>query len=59
MILIFETNTYFSEFILFLFFLGSFYRYVKMKFGRMLKPLIINDDPISIDRRYAFEQNGR
>ena len=48
--LIFETNTYFSEFILFYFIFGSFYRYVKMKFGGLLKPLIINDDPISIDR---------
>ena len=59
MILIFEPNTYFSEFILFYFIFGSFYRYVKMKFGRLSKPLIINDDPISIDRGYAFEQNGR
>ena len=30
-----------------------------MKFGRLLKPLIINDDPISIDREYTLEQNGR
>ena len=30
-----------------------------MKFGRLLKPLIINDDPISIDRGYNLEQNGR
>ena len=59
MILIFETNKYFSFYLFIQLYILAFYSSVKMKFGRLLKPLIINDDPISIDRGYNLEQNGR